>query len=198
MAAGGAPSFTLSIIASSRSLKKMRFGRPHSGSCSARWRSRVSPAAMVAAVLRMCRSTRPASSTKPPSAMLMKGVTLLRISAPGWFGFQAKRAIDSALLIGQIEDIVAGRSRPFGDIVQIVQPQLRGDLSQHVVVDEFHAQDDGGTGIHVGRSLIAVGDRDGGDDRGAAEKRLQAGGAMIAQAGHVDGDGRRRDRRRRA
>src|SRR5450631_2756017 len=181
MAAGGAPSFTLSIIASSRSLKKMRFGSPQSGSCSARWRNRVSPAAMVADVLRMCRSTRPASSTKPPSAMLMNGVTLLRISAPGWFGFQAKRASDLPCW-SVIEQIVAGRGRPLGDIVQIVQPQPRGDLSQHVVVDEFHAQDDGGIGIHVGGGFIAVGDRDGGDDRGMAEKRLQAGGAMISEA----------------
>ena len=130
--------------------------------------------------------------------MLMKGVTLLRISAPGCRGVQAKLASDLALHVGQIEDIVAGVGRPVGDIVQIVQPQPRGDLSQHVVVDEFHAQDDGGIGIDVGGRLIGVGDRDGGHDGGAAEKRLQAGGAMIAEPGRVDGDARRRGRRRRA
>jgi hypothetical protein len=107
----------------------------------------------------------------------MKGATLLMISER------------PALLVGQSEDIVARVGRAVGDIVQIAQQQPRSDFSQHFVVDEFHAQNDGGIGIHVGGRFIAVGDRDGGDDRGAAEKRLQAGGAMISQAGRVDGDG---------
>ena len=93
-----------------------------------------------------------------------------------------------ALLVGQIEDIVAGSGRPVGDIVQIVQPQPRADLPQHLVIDELHAQDDRGVGVGIGGRIAAVGDRDGADDRGTAEKRLQAGRAMVAQAGHVDGE----------
>ena len=82
------------MISSSRSPKKIRLGRPHSGSCIARWRSRLSPEAMVAAVRRMWRSTSPASSANPASATAMNGMTLCTISAPGRMGVQAKRAID--------------------------------------------------------------------------------------------------------
>ncbi len=41
----------------------------------------------------------------------MKGMTLWTISAPGCFGVQAKRAIDCAVRVGQIEDVVAGGRR---------------------------------------------------------------------------------------
>ena len=100
-----------SIIASSRSPKKMRFGRPQSGSCSARWRSRVSPAAMVAAVRRMWRSTsagqqrEAAERDRDERDDAVEDLGARPLRRPGEAGDR------SALLVGQIEDIVAGRGR---------------------------------------------------------------------------------------
>src|SRR6266536_4012178 len=52
-AAGEPVRRTDSIISASRSAKQVRFGSPESGSCSARCRSRASPAAIAAVVRRM-------------------------------------------------------------------------------------------------------------------------------------------------
>ena len=62
------------------------------------------------------------------------------------------------MLVGQIENVIAGVGCPIGDIVQIVQPQPRSDFAQHFIVDELHAQDDGSIGLHLGGGFIAVGD----------------------------------------
>src|SRR5207248_608169 len=71
----------------------MRLGRPQSGSCQARWRSRVSPAAMVAAVRRTWRYMMIDKIAKPSSAMAMNRSTLSTICAPGCLGTHAKRPI---------------------------------------------------------------------------------------------------------
>ena len=70
----------------------------------------------------------------------MKGMTLWTISAPGCFGVQAKWAIDLRVLVGQIEDVIAGGDDLRADLAQVAQLQARLDFRQHLLVDEFHAQ----------------------------------------------------------
>jgi hypothetical protein len=104
---------------------------------------------MVAEVLRMCRSTSPQyeaaqrDADEGRDAVENFGARLLR--RPREAGERL------ALRVGQVEDIIAGIGGSFGDVVQIVQSQARSDLAQHIVVDEFHAQDDGSIGFDVGR-----------------------------------------------
>ena len=105
----------------------------------------------------------------------MKGMTLWTISAPGCFGVQAKWAIDFAVLVGQIEDVIAGGDDLLADLAQVAQLQARRDFRQYLLVDEFHAQHERrrfvrGLGLVVGRD-----DRHGRDDGGAAKERLQSG-----------------------
>ena len=72
-----------------------------------------------------------------------------------------------ALLVGQLEDVVARRDRLGADLAQVAQLQMRRDLGQHVLVDEFDA--------HHDRRLVA--------DVGARGRRRRAIATAATMAG---------------
>jgi hypothetical protein len=83
------------------------------------------------------------------------------------------------LPVGQIVDVFAVRRRMGLDQAQVAQLQARGDLSQDVLIDQLHAENDGRLGAHLGFGFALTGNRDRGDDRRPVEERLQARRAVL-------------------
>ena len=63
------------------------------------------------------------------------------------------------------------------------QLELRGDVGQHILVDEFHGHNCGRGDVHIGGRIAAGCDDDGRDDGRPAKKALQPRPTMIARAG---------------
>ena len=182
---GRPPWRTFSMIASSRSPKNMRLGKPaerivHGEVPQPRFaggdgRGRAAHIAEHQAGQQRKSGERDRDERQ----------TLWTISAPGCFGVHANGATDAPCVIGQIEDVVAGGDGFRLDLAQVAQLQTRGDVRQHVFVDELDAQTTGAAASVSGEASSGAVTATRGDDGRAAEKCLQAHGAV--QAGILGG-----------
>ena len=84
------------------------------------------------------------------------------------------------LRIGQIEGVVAFGDDFFLELAEVVQLETRRDVREHVVVDELDAHDDRSPSVGFGGGAVGRGHRHAGNDGGAAQKCLQAHGAVAA------------------